>query len=220
MKQVFVICEGFTEKVFVKEILAPAISRTQFHAVFPGKPFNRQRGGNISYARVKPDILATIKTDREHFCTTFFDYYALGRFPELIAEIPPRTPGERAALIENAIEQDVAKELGGGFNPNRFKAYLSMYEFEGLLFSDPARMASGLYRPDLEPALREIRSKFPTPEHINDDRLTAPSKLLGRLIPGFDKVAAGNLAAMAVGVETMKRECEHFREWFEWLSRI
>jgi hypothetical protein len=220
MKQVFVISEGFTEKAFVTEILAREITGKPLHAIFPGKPFHRAQGGHIDYKRVRPDILATIKSHKDNYCTTFFDYYALGDFPALAAKGPLKTPGERAGLIEKAVEADIVKELGKSFNPKRFKAYLSMYEFEGLLFSDPAKMASGLYRADLAPALSAIRADFPTPEHINDDRETAPSKRLGKLIPGYDKVTAGNSAALTVGIEAMKRECEHFRQWFDWLSTV
>jgi hypothetical protein len=93
-----------------------------------------------------------------------------------------------------------------------------MHEFEGLLFSDPAKMAFGLYSPNMESDLRRIRSDFATPEHINDDPQTAPSKRIVKLIPEYDKVIAGNLAALSVGVEAMRRECAHFREWFDWLS--
>ena len=94
-----------------------------------------------------------------------------------------------------------------------------MHEFEGLLFSDPAKMASAFYVPALESDLRRIRSDFATPEHINDDPQTAPSKRIVRLLPEYDKVTAGNLAALSVGIEAIKRECQHFKQWFDWLSR-
>jgi len=131
-----------------------------------------------------------------------------------------KTPGDKAALIEQAVEEDIANEIGNNFNPKRFKAYLSMHEFESLLFSDPGRMSSGLYHPELEPALSKIRDNFTTPEHINDDRETAPSKRLRKLIPGYDKITAGNLAALSVGIEAIMKECKHFRGWFEWLASI
>jgi Domain of unknown function (DUF4276) len=220
MKQVFIICEGFTEKAFVTEILAREILGKPLHAVFPGKAFNRAQGGDIRYARVRPDIIATIKSHEDNYCTTFIDYYALGSdFPRVPAGTPPKTPGEKAALIERAVEADIATELGNSYNPTRFKAYLSMHEFEGLLFSDPAKMASAFYVPALESDLRRIRSDFATPEHINDDPQTAPSKRIVSLLPEYDKVTAGNLAALSVGIEAIKRECRHFKQWFDWLSR-
>jgi hypothetical protein len=221
MKRVLIICEGFTEKAFVGEILAREIPNLPLHAIFPGKPFNRAQGSDIRYARVRPDIIATIKSCKDNYCTTFFDYYALGGdFPNSAAKTPPKTPGEKAALIERAVEADIATQLGNSFNPARFKAYLSMHEFEGLLFSDPARMASGLYDSKLESDLCKIRRAFATPEHINDNLQTAPSKRLIQLIPGYDKVIAGNLAALSVGIEAMRRECEHFRQWLDWLSNV
>lgn len=118
MKQVFIICEGFTEKAFVTEILAREILGKPLHAVFPGKAFNRAQGGDIRYARVRPDIIATIKSHKDNYCTTFIDYYALGGdSPRVPAGTPPKTPGEKAALIERAVEADIATELGNSYNP-------------------------------------------------------------------------------------------------------
>jgi hypothetical protein len=123
-------------------------------------------------------------------------------------------------LIEKAMRDDIASELGGGFKRDRFYPYLSMHEFEGLLFSNPKRLAEGIGRPDLELELSTIRSEFLTPEDINDDRTNAPSKRLGALVPDYDKVIGGNVAAMTVGLPVMKRECEHFRRWLEWFASV
>ncbi|MCX7048176.1 MAG: DUF4276 family protein [Candidatus Sumerlaeota bacterium] len=189
MKQVIVLCEGFTEKTFVQTILKPAFPDLALHGVFPGKMAHK-RGidGDIRYSRVRPDILAYLKDRSGYFCATFFDYYALGTdFPKKSEASHFRLASDKSALM---------------------------------LFSDPSRMAAGLYMPNLTPALAKIRKSFPTPEEIDDGRSTAPSKRLENLIPGYDKEAGGNLAALSVGLEAMEKECPHFRRWLEWLRAI
>ena len=58
-----------------------------------------------------------------------------------------------------------------------------------------------------------VRNDFPTPEDINDHPDTAPSKRVLRIYPKYRKVLDGTLAAKAVGVDRMRQECPHFRDW-------
>ncbi len=221
MKRVHIVCEGPTEQTFVREVLQPEFPKLHLIAILPGKTYaKRQSGGRMKYARVWPDIVNTLKMDGQCFCTTLIDYYALGAdFP---ANEEPRgsAPADKATRVEQAVASDVARRLGRNFDAGRFRCHLSMHEFEGLLFSDPPRLADGLGRPDLADALSEIRGAVESPEHINDDSETAPSKRLKRACPGYDKVIGGNVAALAVGVAAMRQECAHFRAWLEWLRHL
>lgn len=88
-----------------------------------------------------------------------------------------------------------------------------MHEYEGLLFSDPPGFAQAVGRPDLADDFQAIRSEFSTPEEINDSPETAPSKRVERLIPGYQKPLAGVQAAIAIGLDAIRRECPHFNEW-------
>jgi hypothetical protein len=56
-----------------------------------------------------------------------------------------------------------------------------VHEFEGLLFSDPEAFAAklGVARQ----TFRKIRDAFASPEDINDDPNSAPSKRVLRLYP-------------------------------------
>lgn len=63
-----------------------------------------------------------------------------------------------------------------------------------------------------------MRDKFPTPEDINDDPVTAPSKRVLAAYPQYRKVLHGTMAAQAVGLENMRRACPHFRDWLERLE--
>lgn len=106
----------------------------------------------------------------------------------------------------------------------RFKPYVSMHEFEALLFSDPEKLGVALAGDEgaIGVELRKVRNAFPSPEHIDDGRDTAPSKRIARamnhhLKVSYEKVKHGRVAAATVGLDAMLRECPHFAQWVEWL---
>jgi len=66
----------------------------------------------------------------------------------------------------------------------------------------------------------EIRNAFPTPEDINNDPETAPSKRVIAASAGYLKVIDGTLAARAVGITRMLAECPHFRAWINRLQNL
>jgi len=79
---------------------------------------------------------------------------------------------------------------------------------------------SGINQAHLAASFRTIRDSFAMPEDINDDPLTAPAKRVVTAYPGYRKVLHGTIAAKAVGVDSMRRECPHFRSWLERLERL
>lgn len=107
------------------------------------------------------------------------------------------------------------------FRPDvRFIPYIQIYEFEGLLFSDPAALSRGMFRTDLELRLQAIRDGFGSPEDINDSYQTAPSKRILQLDSGYDKVISGALAAEEMGIDVIKAQCPRFNGWFEKLASL
>jgi len=100
----------------------------------------------------------------------------------------------------------------------RFLPYLQLHEFEGLLFSDPTAFAAGIGQRQLAEQFERVRREFATPEDINDDAITAPSKRVLRAYPSYRKVLHGTQAARAVGIEKMRQECPHFRGWVDQLE--
>ena len=95
----------------------------------------------------------------------------------------------------------------------------TMADFEALLFSDCERFAIGIDRPDLASSFHEIRAAFPSPEAIDDSPVTAPSKRIEALVPGYEKPRLGALATREIGLETMRAECPHFDCWVSRLER-
>ncbi len=102
----------------------------------------------------------------------------------------------------------------------RFVPYVQMYEFEGLLFSEPNAFAVALNRPDLLSLVASIRNSFPAPEDINESPRTAPSKRILSLFPGYEKPLHGSLVALETGLETLRRECRLFSGWIELLEAL
>jgi hypothetical protein len=99
----------------------------------------------------------------------------------------------------------------------RFFPHVQMHEFEGLLFSDAKIFASAINKSYLSRDFEAIRTVFSTPEDIDDGYETAPSKRIAAVYRGYKKILHGALAAEAIGLATIRRECRLFDSW---VSRI
>lgn len=220
MKRVHIICEGQTEESFVRELLAPHLARFAVVAcaALVGKPGHK--GGHVTTERMTTDIRLRLLGDRDAYCTTFFDFYGL--HPEFAGKadaLTKTTFTDKAQCVEEALSWHL-QTLIGGDALRRFIPYIQMYEFEGLLFSNPEKLAKGLYASALTKPLSTIRSGFATPEEINNSRETAPSKRILKLLPNYDKVHAGSLAALEIGLDDMRRECRRFDDWVSRLEKL
>ncbi len=218
MTRLHVVVEGPTEASFVSEVLARSLWPRQvyLYPVIVGRPGHR--GGNPTYTRVKKDVLRQLKQDPSAYCSTMLDFYGLGDdFPG-----PPFTVNlqnlDKVLRIEQAVKADIIAEVPDLRPDVRFLPYIQLHEYEGLLFSDPAAFACGIAQPHLTDRFQAIRNQFATPEDINDDPNTAPSKRVLGVYRGYRKVLDGTLAAKAVGIQAMRQECPHFRQWLEQLE--
>jgi len=214
-----VIVEGQTEESFVGGPLAEALWPYQVYPspILLGTP--GRKGGNPSYARVQHDILKQLKQDQNAYCSTMIDYYGLdGGFPGTpVGRLPPIDCVEH---IERCIMADIQARIPEYRPDVRFIPYLSLHEYEALLFSDPQAFAQALHKPELANHLSDVRKAFETPEHINDDPKTAPAKRVIAAYPGYRKVINGTVAARAVGIQRMRDECVHFRAWVNRLQNL
>ena len=117
------------------------------------------------------------------------------------------------------MNQHVQEKCGYGI-ASRFVPFVTMHEFEGLLFSRPEAMADGMNVPELAWQFQDIRDLFPTPEHINDSPQTAPSKRIIDLMPKYEKALQSNLAALSVALSSIRDECEIFDCWVRRLEDL
>jgi len=220
MIRVHVICEGQTEEEFIRSILGPALLEKQVSLSPSCIGRVGHKGGNVNLSRLAVDVKARLLGDRRCYCTTLFDYYGLpGDFPGKSEGAPLVDIADKQAQVVQALSKWSADTLGHQ-SASRFIPYVQMYEFEALLFSDPSRMANAIGCADTAAIFQSIRSDFSTPEWINDSPQTAPSKRVAKVFPAYDKPEHPLLAALDIGVDTIRRECSLFDAWIQRLEAL
>ncbi|PYD85245.1 DUF4276 family protein [Pseudomonas syringae] len=220
MIRVHVICEGQTEEMFINEVLAQAFQNLDIYLIpaLIGKPGHK--GGNFRFERLLSDVEKRLLGDRQAYCTTFFDFYGLPEeFPGKANASGKSTVDEKADCLLEAMTERLANKLGDEAM-RRFIPYVQMYEFEGLLFSCPTRLAVGINQPALEDRFLHIRNEFETPEAINNSPMTAPSKRLQKLYDGYDKPLHGSLAAIEIGLPIIRQQCTRFDAWLRQMEAL
>ncbi len=219
MTRVYVVVEGKTEESFVRTVLAETLWRNDVHptAILLGRPGHK--GGRANYARVKRDVLKLLKQEPDVYCSTMIDFYGLG------AGFPGHTPPilsniAKVQHIEKAVKDDICEDVPELRPDLRFIPDLQLHEYESLLFSDPIAFANGINQPNFAASFQDIRNSFDSPEDINNDPTTAPSKRVLSVCPSYSKVIEGTQAAMAIGILQMREQCQHFRDWISELEGL
>lgn len=220
MIRVHVICEGQTEEMFVNELLQPFFLTKGVHLIpaLVGKPGHK--GGNFKFERLQADVKNRLLGDSNAYCTTFFDYYGLpSSFPGKDTLGSHADIASKATTLQTAMTAELARLIGSEAM-RRFIPFVQMYEFEALLFSDPEAFARGVGREQLSQALIQIAEQFESPEHINNSPMTAPSKRIEVLMNDYEKPLMGSLAALEVGLATMRAKCSLFDAWLTRLEAL
>jgi len=220
MKRVYIIVEGQTERAFVHEVIRPHLSVHGLHSIPRLLRTGEHKGGVISYQRARSAALDLLKGDRRAYCTTMFDFFQLPRDFPCLPVLGSHSAERKADILEKAFFADIAANLRPALRPDRFLPYIQMHEFEGLLFSDPDGFCAAIHQDDLAESVRAIRRRFGTPEDIDDGQETAPSKRILRLLPDYQKAQDGPIAASAIGLAVIRRECRHFNDWVSRLERL
>ena len=154
--------EGPTEEEFVKQFLADHLRERGVEPtpILLGSARGRSAGGNVSVERLVLEVAHLFHSFDA--VTSLVDFYGF------------RRKGDRTV---DELEEDLRQKLGRLWHPKRVFPYVQRHEFEGLLFSDVSVFAGLVEAPDGSvEALQNIRSQFQTPEDINDNKDTAPSK--------------------------------------------
>lgn len=226
MPRLLVHVEGQTEETFVNQVLGPHLydyGYLTISARLLGNARQRhRRGGMRPWEQVRRDIANHLNEDPRAIATTMVDYYGLPKMGS--SAWPGRNSApclafpQNARAVETALLADISQHMGNGFNPGRFIPYVQMHEFEALLFSDCEQFALGIGRSDLAPCFQMIRNAVNSPEEIDDSPLTAPSKRVEELMPGYQKPLTGLRAVQKIGLDTIRAECLHFNDWLQRLE--
>ena len=226
MNRLLVHVEGQTERDFVHDVLAPHLYGLGYASVaarlMGSAHLNEQRGGVRRWEGVRDGIVNNFAGDSELIVSTMVDYYGMpndwpGRADAAASVL---ATAERAALIENAMLEDVRVRMDRNFNINRFVPYVMMHEFEAMLFSDCDRFAYAVGSPHLSRDFQAVRDAFASPEDIDDSPISAPSKRIELLLPGYSKPLIGTNAALNIGIDAIRGECPHFRDWLGQLESL
>lgn len=206
MVRVGMSVEGRTEETFVAKALAEHLRPMQVEPVpvLLGRAKGRGQGGHVTVARMVSDMLVL----RGSFdaVTSFVDFYGF-------ADKDDRT-------VE-ALERYLTKEIENrARDAKHVFPYVQKHEFESLLFADVEAFQVAQVSDDAIESLAEIRKRFATPEDINDDRETAPSKRIARIAPRYRKRIDGPRVASRAGLARIREECPRFHKWLARLEEL
>lgn len=210
MTRLAVSVEGQTEEEFVKQVLADHLraSRVESTPIMLGRARGSARGGNVSSNRLVSEM-ATLYHSFD-VVTSLVDFYGF------------RDKGDRTVQeLETHLLGEIAERIGHAWDERKVVPYIQRHEFEGLLFSDVDPFATQIGFPDgCAVQLRAVREQFATPEDINDDPLTAPSKRISSIIPRYGKVLHGPIVAGEIGLDAIRAECPRFNAWMTRLELL
>ena len=204
MIRVCIICEGLTEVEFVNRCLEPYLRPSGVSAygtVLKAKS-GRHRGGRVTVGRLAENI--SFHYSAADRVTTLVDFYGFRD-----------RKGRSRAELEAAILAGVARSTKG-YDPRFVLPYVQMYEFEGLLFTEPQAFEEVLdgWNDYTKRALEAVAQDFTSPEEINDSPETAPSKRILRIFEGaYSKTEHGPDIAESIGMDAIRAKCPAFNEW-------
>ena len=114
-------------------------------------------------------------------------------------------------VLPSNLESEMQKDIDSSL----FIPYIQVHEFEALLYSDPAVLHTclGVYATIPENQFQSHLAPYNSPEEINDQPETAPSKRILGGYNGYNKITDGYLIASEIGIDRMREVCPHFNEW-------
>lgn len=198
MVRVAISVEGVTEERFVNKCLIPHFLPMGIHVT----PISLD--GNVSVDRIGGEINKLLRSF--DFVTTLYDFYGFKK----------KNEGETKESLETRIRESLPENRREKLIP-----YIQMYEFEGLLFSSPAAIASVLQDDDLETWATNVLSNFQdNPERVNNSSQTAPKKRLEAIHDRYRESTHSPLIACEIGVDGMRGKCSGFDAWITSLEAL
>ena len=195
-----VVVEGRTEIEFVNWLLADHLDHRQV------TPKAVSLHGNVNLQRLGRRMADMYR----HFdiVTSLVDFYGF------------RDKGDATVDdLEEGIRRAIRSHVHRGWDERKVIPYVQKHEFEALLFADVQAFSAIHMSPQGIEQLEGIATRF-APEEIDDDPVSAPSKRIAALLPGYDKVIGGNIVASEVGLSAMRSACPRFNAWLTRLEAL
>ena len=205
-----ILCEGQSEEIFAKRLLAPYFSKYNIYIT----PIIL--GGVARYGGIRRE-LKRIGKDSSSYLSTMLDFYKLPQDTPGMNRIDQLGPENAGDSVESEIYMDLRDEL----NCRDFIPNLLIHEYEALLFSNVECFSccEGITESMLR-RFSKIRYDYATPEQINSGEQTAPSKRILQIYPSYQKISDGILIASNIGIEKMLEECPHFAKWIQKIQEL
>lgn len=200
MIRLAIVAEGQTEAKFVRGVLANHLVSCNVHST----PV--VMGGNVSVQRLA--LFMARLYGSHNAVTSLVDFYGF-----------KQRGSANADELETKILEQVHKNIRRDWDERKVLPYVQRHEFEALLFADVDAFLSIDVDEESVGRLQGVRSQFATPEDINDDRDTAPSKRISQIVP-YNKAADGPVVAAEVGLKKMRSACPRFRGWLAQLEAL
>lgn len=218
--EVMAIVEGKTEQIFIEKLLNPYLLNKNIFikATQVSKP--GQKGGDVRFTRVKKDIGIHLKQRPDTYVTTMVDYYGVKEWPA-IKDVPSRaTPSQISRVVNDAAKRKIIRLFSKYHAEQRFIPFMTIHEFEALLFSNSSAIAK-----ELDVSVEDIDStlmEFGEPEAINNRPQKSPSKLLNKWSQNreFPKTTTGIAIAGSIGIDTIRKKCPVFNAWLKKFEAI
>lgn len=218
MKKGLILVEGQTEETFIRTVLwdhlllldlvlEPVLATTK--RVKSGLKF---KGGITDYEKVRRDLLRLLGDSSAIVVTTMIDYYGLPENFPGCGSLPSSGCYERVRHLETALAEDLGHR--------RFVPYISLHEFEALLFVSPQEVGTAFPGKPVAAAMAAAAQAVSSPEEIDDGLETHPAKRLERLVPTYSKTVHGPAIARRIGLAAMRARCPHFNRWVTTLERL
>ena len=211
MNRLAISVEGPTEEEFVKSVLADHLWAVMVEAT-PVK-LGRARGsglggGNVNVQRLAWDMVYLYWSF--DFVTSLVDFYGFGDKGKMTID-----------ELEERLTKEIQAKIHHDWDARKVIAYVQKHEFEGLLFSDVTAFGASIAASNQSiTQLQETRLAFPTPEDINDNKETAPSKRIAKAISKYQKPLDGPLVAMQIGLDKIRAQCPRFNDWVTRLETL
>lgn len=197
MTRLAVIVEGATEKRFVGKILTAHLRAHKIYST-PVLIGGGDRGGNVSLDRISSSV-KNLAYDFDAV-TTLVDYYGFKK---------------RGSMTVADVEREIVERAPAAAH-EKIIPYVQKYEFEALLFSDPAAVVKHLCLSGAE--ARQISGVSQNPEEINDN--AHPSQRLKAAHSRYNKALNGVEIAELIGLPAIMAKCPRFAAWVRELENL
>jgi hypothetical protein len=220
--RLLLLVEGQSEMAFVRDTLASHLAGFGVHAVpiVMRTKLTAQGGwkqGGIGNWAVINRNLRSLLRDTSSYVSTMLDFYGL----------PDDFPGKGELLGSSDVYAAVEKlerRFAEEVNSPRFVPFLTLFEFEALVFALPRAVAEHFGLPRLEHVLQGIVDDATSPELIDGGENTHPKRRLVELIDfpdaAYEAKSDGPMIVQQIGIPAIRAACRHFDAWVGQLESL